>query len=172
MEDNDYIMHYGVLGMKWGVRKRKARSISSTKSSKKNVSNTLKAQRKQAKQQKKKIKEADSAAKLYYKADTAKSSKEYQKYKKKLDKKEARLDTEQIVEGRRRVAQSRAVSRKVLATAVSSATAGALAATGMTAVAPILGTSVGNLTNGVSGLSYYERKVEEYTPHKTKLDKI
>lgn len=47
-ETNDYLIHYGVLGMKWGVRKQKIKSAVKNFSQKRKAASAKKKQQKQA----------------------------------------------------------------------------------------------------------------------------
>lgn len=150
----DYLCHYGVLGMKWGRRKDRKRAKSKTMRDYKKDKGPKRF---------KVMNAANSAARSYYRSDRTSDFKTYKNQKSKADRKEARLTPDQIQKGRYRVARARSIKRNVASVAIG-ATVGTSAALLGAAALPSVLLSVG--TAGVShfttGAHYYGRQRKAY----------
>ncbi len=171
MKNQDYLMHYGVQGMRWGFRKRIPRSSGSVRTTKPSDPQAIAREKARNRARKKAYKVSKSAARSYYKKDRTDSFQDYQKYDKQQNRKEARLTQDQVAEGRHRVARARNIKRKAVSIAVGSAAAVGLASVGAVAAAPILGMSLAALTNGVSGGMYYAKQSRLYGKQRNRLQK-
>ena len=159
----EHLEHFGVKGMKWGVRK----SIS-------NVASKVSAKRQANKDTRKEFRKdkgpkryhlydaANSATRTYYRKERTSDFKTYRNQSRKLDLKVARLSDEQVKNGRYRVARARNIKRKTLSTLVGTAAGIALVGSGAAAIGIPAGIAVGVATNFASGGHYYARQTSAY----------
>lgn len=157
----DYIIHFGVKGMRWGVRKQREPSINQQRRA------LQKSYRKDGKGTPVK-KTSNSAARSYFKADKTGNFATYRKHTKKQALKEAKLTGDQVSSGRYRVARARNIKRKVASATLGAAATVALAATGMAAVGAVLGAGVAVGTNLASGGRYYAKQSKAYGKNRAK----
>lgn len=166
----DYIKHFGVLGMKWGVRKDRKKIKSGSSSSDKKQEARVNVKRAQMKEYRddrgpkrfKAINAANSAARSHFKADRTNSFKTYRAQTSKRDIKEARLTEDQIKNGRYRVARARSIKRNAASAVLGTAAGAAAVASGAVIVAPFLAVSVSGIGHFASGAHYYARQRKSY----------
>lgn len=148
-----YLSHYGVKGMKWGIRRDRQ------------VSDKLRSYRTSRKTDPKtdflKINRPNSAARSYYRSMTAKTLPGYRRHTQIADRKMAGLSKDQIENGRYRVARARNIKRKTISSLI-----GVGAGIGAATVAGPAGLAVGGLVgvgaNYVTGGHYYQRESATY----------
>ena len=174
--DNDVIEHHGVLGMKWGVRHDKTSSGSSSKSSaraaKKAAVKSAKSSYSSDKGPKKGVFNiANSAARTYYRAQKASTIAEYTARNNKAERKAAGLTSDQVKNGRYRVARARNIKRKAASVALAAGVATLSATTcgaGGVAMAPFLGVGLATVNNYATGAHYYAKEQATYGRRRAK----
>lgn len=174
---DDYLIHFGVKGMKWGVRKEEYRNMDSDQ---------RRATRKKYRENKKLqtahelsyMKNAGgigkSAAKSYFKFSKTGNEKD----KSKMERREATLTSDQVKNGRYLVARGRNIRRKALAGSaaltIGSAGAAAMAVSGAAILAPLAvatipaGLVTGGVINKVTRGSYYSKQAKLYGKKRAK----
>lgn len=153
MEDS--IQHYGVKGMKWGIR-RDPQS--------KEVSNRLKSYRSTKNDPKTDflgLNRPNSAARTYYRSQRTSNFTEYKRQSAILDKKISGLSKEQIENGRYRVAHARNIKRKTASTLIGVGTGLATVSTIGPAAVPV-SVAVGVGANFITGGHYYQSQSATY----------
>lgn len=161
----DVLVHYGIKGQKWGIRRYQNEDGTLTEAGKKRaakqeIRSTVKGYRSSRKTDPKtdflKINRPNSAARTYYRRERATSLITYRNSGHNLDKKVSGLSKEQIENGRYRVARARNIRRKTMA---------ALTATGVTiatgGIVP-LGVLAGVGMNFINGGHYYQGESATY----------
>lgn len=170
MNQEDYLCHHGIKGMKWG--RRKDRSNHSGSSKKEAKKSTMKSYRSDKGPKRfKAVNAANSAARSFYRAQRANDFGDYKKASNKQQLKEARLTESQIKNGRYRVARARSIKRNIasigVGVGVGVASASAITATGGAALPAILAsvgasgatTAIGHFK---SGAHYYGKQRRAY----------
>lgn len=151
MEDS--LSHYGVKGMKWGIRRNRKKS------------NTSKSYRTSRKDDPRtdflKLNRPNSAARNYYRTQRTNSFKRYQKQNAIMDKKMSGLSKQQIENGRYRVARARNIKRKTVSTLLG-ATAGIASASTVGIAGVPIAALVGIGANFVTGGHYYQGQSATY----------
>ena len=166
--DDVYICHYGVKGMHWGVITKKVSSSVKAHSDKRKAENEKRQQLKLAYREDKRprrfgvLNAANSAARTYYRQQRTPSFSTYRSEGRKLDRRQARLTEDQIKSGRYRVAQARNFKRKTASVVLGMTTLGLLAGGYFTPIAPVMGLTVGTITNFASGGHYYAMEKRAY----------
>lgn len=163
----DYLEHFGVPGMKWGVRK--SGNTASAKS-KRTLSEKVKDNKEtrigyrtdKGPTRYHMFNAANSAARTYYRKERTGDFRKYRKAERKLDLKEARLTTKEIKNGRYRVARARNIKRKTLSSVAGTSAGIALISAGAGALGIPVGVAVGVATNYASGGHYYSRQSSAY----------
>lgn len=146
------LYHYGVKGMKWGVRRNPVREkAKSYRTSRKTDPKTDFL----------KINRPNSAARSYYRMHTAKTLGTFQKQSTIMDRKIAGLTKDQIENGRYRVARARNIKRKTVSALLGVGAGVATAGTVGAAAIPIAGL-VGVGANFVTGGHYYQGQSATY----------
>lgn len=150
---DEELYHYGVKGMKWGIRRDRR------------VSDKLKSYRTSRKTDSKtdflKINRPNSAARSYYRAQRTPSFRTYKKQTAIADKKMSGLSKDQIDNGRYRVARARNIKRKTVSALLGAGAGIATAGTAGAAAVPIAGL-VGVGANFVTGGHYYQGQSATY----------
>lgn len=150
---NEELYHYGVKGMKWGVRRNR------------DVSNKTREYRTSRKTDPKtdflKINRANSAARSYYRAQRTSNFQRYKNQNAIMDKKISGLSKEQIENGRYRVARARNIKRKTVSALLGVGAGVATVGTGGLAAVPIAAV-VGVGANFVTGGHYYQGQSATY----------
>lgn len=150
---DEELYHYGVKGMKWGVRRNR------------DVSNKTREYRTSRKDDPKtdflKINRPNSAARSYYRMHTAKTLGTFQKQSTIMDRKIAGLSKGQIENGRYRVARARNIKRKTVSALLGVGAGVATVGTAGAAAVPIAAiVSLG--ANYVTGGHYYQGQSATY----------
>lgn len=153
LDNGGELYHYGVKGMKWGIRRDRR------------VSDKLKSYRTSRKTDPKtdflKINRPNSAARNYYRAQRTVNFVTYRKQTAIADRKMSGLSKSQIENGRYRVARARNIKRKTISSLI-----GVGAGIGAATVAGPAGLAVGGLVglgaNYVTGAHYYQRESAAY----------
>lgn len=168
--DESVLVHYGVKGMKWGVR-RTAQQLGNAVSKKLKERSDRKAATKATKKSYAKDKgprrfkvlnAANSAARTYYRQDRTKSFAQYRKQGKKLERKMARLTDEQVKSGRYRVARARYIRRQAFSAVVGGATGLGLIASGAGVIGIPAAAAVSAASHFASGGHYYWKEKRAY----------
>lgn len=168
--DPDVIMHHGIKGMKWGVRRYQNEDGTLTAAGKKRAAKSLtKEYRKSRKSDPRtdflKLNRANSAARDYYRTQRTRSFLTYRKAESKMNRKISGLSKDQIENGRYRVARARNIAAKSIAglaaAGVGIATLGTAPAAALLTV-PI--TAVG--MNYLNGGHYYQGQSATYGSRK------
>lgn len=150
--DNE-LYHYGVKGMKWGIRRDRR------------VSDKLKSYRTSRKDDPKtdfmKINRPNSAARTYYRAQRTGNLKTYQSQTDRMNQKISGLSKEQIENGRYRVARARNLKRKAISTLIGAGAGVVTVGTAGAAAVPIAAV-VGVGANFITGGHYYQRQSAAY----------
>lgn len=153
---DEELYHYGVKGMKWGVRRNLVREkAKSYRTSRKTDPKTDFL----------KINRPNSAARSYYRAQRTPSFRTYRKQTAIADKKMSGLSKDQIENGRYRVARARNIKRKTVSSLLGVGIIGAAAASpmGTAGLAAIpVGALVGVGANYVTGGHYYQGQSATY----------
>lgn len=164
--NQDYLAHYGVKGMKWGIRRslqKISSKISTANKKRKQEAAERQAERKKLAEQRAKergpkrygiLNAANSAARSFYRTERTRSFRKYQNQRKQLSVKEARLTKKQIDAGRYRVAKFRNITAKT-----ASFAAGVGAAALLSNPVGILAMPIANLALGGT---YYSRQQRAY----------
>lgn len=165
MYDGQELMHFGIKGMKWGVRRYQNKDGSLTEAGKRREAR--KDLVKSYKEDKGPtrfgvVNAANSAARTYYRKERTKSFSEYRKQEQKLNLKMARLTQEQISNGRYRVANARNIRRKTLSAVLGTAAGVALVTSGAGLVGVPAAAAVATVTNFASGGHYYATQKRAY----------
>lgn len=165
---NSYLIHHGVKGMKWGVRKKEESSGSS------NTNHTKKISKKERLSEYKSDKgpksnaftnASNSAARSFFKAERTKSFNTFRKANSERTLKEASLTESQIKNGRYRVARARSIKRTVLTTWGSlglGTLAGAASGGAALLVTPAVATAAAIPLNFITGAHYYGKQRKAY----------
>lgn len=168
--DESVLVHYGVKGMKWGVR-RTAQQLGNAVSKKLKERSDRKAATKATKKSYAKDKgprrfkvlnAANSAARTYYRRDRTHSFNTYRKQGAKLERKMARLTENQVKAGRYRVARARFIKRQTLSTIAGGAAGLGLIASGAGVIGIPAAAAVGAASHFASGANYYWREKRAY----------
>lgn len=168
--DESVLVHYGVKGMKWGVR-RTAQQLGNAvskrikKSSEKRAA--IKATKKSYAQDKgpkrfKVLNAANSAARTYYRKERTSNFARYRRQSQVLDRKMARLTEEQVKAGRYRVARARYIKRQTLSTVAATAVGLGLVSSGAAVVGVPIAGAVKAATYFGSGGHYYWKEKRSY----------
>lgn len=140
------LYHYGVKGMKWGIRRDRS------------VSNKMKSYRTSRKTDQKtdflKLNRPNSAARSYYRSQRTKNLQTYQKQTRIMERKMSGLSKEQIDNGRYRIARARNIKRKTMSALLGAGTAAATVGVAGPAAIP-LGALVATGSNFLNGGFYY-----------------
>lgn len=140
------LYHYGVKGMKWGIRRDRS------------VSDKMKSYRTSRKTDPKtdflKINRPNSAARNYYRAQRSNSLRVYKQQNSLMERKISGLTKDQIENGRYRVARARNIKRKTVSALIGAGTAAVTAGTAGAAAIP-LGGLVAAGSNFLTGGFYY-----------------
>lgn len=170
MSRSDVLIHFGIPGMRWGHRKARETSGDGNKKSAKQQ--TLDSYRNDKGPKRFKVlNAANSAARSHFRSDRTSSFKTYRNQQRKRDLKEARLTSDQVKNGRYRVARARSIKRNAASVALGAltgagaaaavASTGGLAAVGMLAFAGATG--VGTLgAHFGTGAHYYGKQRKAY----------
>ena len=161
LDNGHELYHYGVKGMKWGIRRDRR------------VSDKLKSYRTSRKTDPKtdflKINRPNSAARSYYRSMTAKTLSGYRRHTQIADKKMSGLSKDQIENGRYRVARARNIKRKAVSTLIG--TGAGVAAVGIAGPAGIpIGGIVGIGANFITGGHYYQGQSATYGSRRAKRE--
>lgn len=148
---SDELYHHGVPGMKWGQRKRQI----------------LKGYRTDKGPKRGKVLNAsNSAARSHFRADRALSYRRFSSQNSKARLKEGRLTSEQVKNGRYRVARARSIKRNAASVGVGALAGGALAATvatgGAAGLAILGGIGATGISHFISGAHYYGKQRKAY----------
>lgn len=168
--DESVLVHYGVKGMKWGVR-RTAQQLGNAvskrikKSSEKRAA--IKATKKSYAQDKgpqrfKVLNAANSAARTYYRKERTRNFARYRRQSQVLDRKMARLTEEQVKAGRYRVSRARYVKRQAFSAVVGGAAGLGLIASGAGVVGIPAAAAVSAASHFASGGHYYWKEKRAY----------
>lgn len=166
--DYEVIQHHGVKGMHWGVITKKVSSSvkahSDKRKSEKEKREQLRNDYRTNKGPKrfKVLNAANSAARTYYRQQRTHSFQTYRSQGNKLDRKQGRLTEDQVKNGRYRVARARNIKRKTASTVLGLSTTAVLAASPAAPISPIMGLTVGTITNFASGGHYYAMEKRVY----------
>lgn len=168
--DPDVIMHHGIKGMKWGVRRYQNEDGTLTAAGKKRAAKSLtKEYRKSRKTDPRtdflKLNRANSAARDYYRTQRTRNFLTYRKAESKMNRKISGLSKDQIENGRYRVARARNIAAKSIA-GLTAAGVG-VATLGMAPAAALLTvpiTAVG--MNYLNGGHYYQGQSATYGSRK------
>ena len=170
----DELMHYGVLGMKWGRRKSKSSSSSPRTGSKTKPPSEFKKRKIQNKETRADYRSdkgpkrfnmynaANSAARTYYRSMRTNNLQTHLKQQAKLDLKVARLTDTQVKNGRYRVARARNIKRKTLSGIAGTAAGIATVSAGAGVIGVPVGLAVATAGNFASGAHYYARQQSAY----------
>lgn len=154
----DELYHFGVPGMKWGVRKTKeTRQNHSERKIRTKIARASKGPKRFGL-----YNAANSAARTYYRRERTGNFNTYRKQQKILDRKEARLTPEQIRQGRYRVSRARNIKRKTLSALTGGAAGAALVAAGAGVVGVAASIPVFAITNYATGGTYYSAEARAY----------
>lgn len=157
---DEELYHYGVKGMKWGVRRNLVRE-------------TAKSYRTSRKTDPKtdflKINRPNSAARSYYRAQRTPSFRTYKKQTAIMDRKISGLSKDQIENGRYRVARARNIKRKTVSALLGVGAGVATAGTVGAAAIPIAGL-VGVGANFITGGHYYQGQSATYGSRKARRE--
>lgn len=179
---NDELMHYGVLGMKWGRRKSRT-STPSTRTSRKTKQPSeaaiIRANNKSTREgyradkgpkRFKTINAANSAARTYYRSMRTKKLQTHLDQQAKLDLKVARLTDTQVKNGRYRVARARNIKRKTLSGIAGTAAGIATVASGAGVIGVPVGLAVATAGNFATGAHYYAKQQRAYGTVRAKYE--
>lgn len=170
VESDDYLMHYGVKGMKWGVR-RTAQQLGHAVSKRIKKSSETRAAAKATKksyaedkgpQRFKVLNAANSAARTYYRKERTSNFARYRRQSQVLDRKMARLTDDQIKAGRYRVARARYIRRQAFSTVVGGAAGLGLIASGAGVLGIPAAAAIGTASHFASGGHYYWKEKRAY----------
>ena len=170
---DDELKHYGVKGMKWGVRrKRDGGSSGSKKPSKRSEQKATAKDLKKSyrKSDERRVKRAsNSAARTYFKQERTNDFGTYKKMGSKLDLKTASLTESQVKNGRYRVARFRNIASKTIS-GMAGSTAGILAvSSGAAFIGVPAALAVAGLTNYATGGTYYSKQSRAYGKDRSDL---
>lgn len=156
--DDEYLAHYGIPGMKWGVRRfEQAKQNHAERKARTAMARANKGPKRFGL-----FNAANSAARTYYRRERTGNFRTYRKAQSNLDRKEARLTPEQIRSGRYRVARARNIKRKTVSALTGGVVGAALISSGAGFVGAAAGLSVAALTNHASGGTYYSAEARAY----------
>lgn len=179
---DDYLIHFGVKGMKWGVRKEvyNASDRKQRKQFRKDFRANVKKETKRYRTNKGPEQDAffmknasNSAARSYFRSDRAKTLGSYRSNLKEANIKESRLSKDNVNNGRYRVARARQIKRNVLSSIGGLTLGGAAIAvtSAATAGAPLIAAGVatiGTLTlRQATGATYYKKEKNMYGKYRS-----
>lgn len=165
----EVIKHHGVKGMHWGVITKKVSSSVKAHSDKRKAENEKRNKLKKGYSTKKPTTKAEkSAARTYYRQQRTHSFNTYRNQEIKLARKEATLTSEQIKNGRYRIANARNIKLKSFSAVMGVGTTALIAGSAPLA-APIAGLTVAALSNYASGGSYYAKEKRAYGDERAKV---
>ena len=168
--DENLLVHYGVKGMRWGVR-RTAQQLGNAVSKKLKERSDRKARAKattksyakdKGPKRFKVLNAANSAARTYYRRDRTRNFATYRKQGAKLERKMARLTPDQVKGGRYRVARARFIKRQTLSTIAGGAAGLGLIASGAGVIGIPAAAAIGAASHFASGANYYWREKRAY----------
>lgn len=170
---SDALVHYGIKGQKWGIRRYQNEdgtltAAGKSREAKREFKSKVKSYRTSRSSDPKtdflKINRPNSAARTYYRQQRTRTLTTYRNQGHILDKKVSGLTKDQIENGRYRVARARNIRRKTLS---------ALTATGVTlatgGIVP-LGVIAGIGMNFISGGHYYQGESATYGTRRAKRE--
>lgn len=161
--NTDELYHFGVKGMKWGVRKSVGNLYNNHKAYRARKSAIKKEFRADKGPRRGLVNAANSAARTYYRQQRTKDFQTYRKQEQKREIKEARLTPEQVANGRYRVANARNIKRKTLSGVMGTAAGVALvSAGGAAAGAALVGVGATVIANYATGGHYYSQQKQAY----------
>lgn len=154
-DDTFELQHYGVKGMKWGIKKA-VEQYGERRAARKAAKKKLAQQRAKTRGPRRfRIMNAsNSAARSFYRKERTGNFKTYRKQERRQSVKEARLTQDQINAGRYRVARFRNIAIKSLSAATGVGAALVLANPAGILAAPVV--------NAISGGMYYSRQQRAY----------
>lgn len=164
--NDEYLAHFGVLGMKWGKRKERKKAVKEGKKSNLDSYRSDKGPNRMGV-----MNAANSAARSHFRSERTRNFNTYRKQNSKKTLKEARLTSDQVANGRYRVARARSIKRNAASVALGALTGAgavaAVAATGGVAAAGILaavgGSGIGTIgAHFGTGAHYYGKQRKAY----------
>ena len=168
--DENLLVHYGVKGMRWGVR-RTAQQLGNAVSKKPKERSDRKARVKattksyakdKGPKRFKVLNAANSAARTYYRRDRTRNFATNRKQGAKLERKMARLTPDQVKGGRYRVARARFIKRQTLSAVAGGAAGLGLIASGAGVIGIPAAAAIGAASHFASGANYYWREKRAY----------
>lgn len=168
--DESVLVHYGVKGMKWGVR-RAAQQLGSAVSKRMKARSDKKAANKsltksyaqdRGPKRFKVLNAANSAARSFYRRERTRNFATYRKRGAKMERKMARLTGDQVKAGRYRVARARFIKRQTLSAIAGGAAGLGLIASGAGVIGIPAAAAVGAASHFASGANYYWREKRAY----------
>lgn len=157
MNSEQELYHYGVKGMKWGIRRDRKSNPVKQKTKEYRTSRST-----DPKTDFLKINRPNSAARNYYKAQRSGSLRTYKQQNRLMDRKISGLTKEQIENGRYRVARARNIKRKIASGVITTGATIATFGTGLPLAAVAVAPAVAVGSNFLTGGFYYSGESATY----------